>query len=159
MIWKFAAAFALALVPLAAALADAVQGEIDLEIVIGRTEVMQDQTARGLVILGLRQASSDGEQLLPSDPQRDQYARLAELVVRYNNLRDLACGNRVIQHPLCVGQRFMPMWFTGGRRPYAPPDDLKRMANEMQNQTAPLWMAVCDRARLRTGDKDFCSIE
>jgi len=159
MNWKIFAALALLSTPAAAAMAEGVQGEIDLEIVIGRTEVMHDQTARGLVVLGVRQASPDGEQYLPSDPQHDQYSRIAESVVRYNNLRDLACGNRVIQHPLCNGARFMPGWFNAGRRANIAPAELKRMAEETQNQSTPLWSAVCERAMARSGDRNFCAIE
>lgn len=159
MNWKVVAALALILVPAAAVAAGGAQGEIDVEILIGRTEVMHDQTARGLVVLGVQQATPDGEQLLPSDPERNQYSRLIESVVRYNNLRDMACGSRVISHPLCMGQRFMPPWFSAGSRPYWSPDDLRRMAQDMQDQTTPLWLAVCERAEARSGDKNFCAIE
>lgn len=159
MIGKIGAALVLALMPTATALADGVQSEIDIEILIGRTEVMHDQTARGLVVLGVPQASREGEQLLPADPQRNQYSRLAEAVVRYNNLRDLACGTRVIQHPLCLEQRFMPPWYSNAPRPYTSQDDLRRMAEDMQNRTVPLWSAVCERAEARSGDRDFCAIE
>jgi hypothetical protein len=159
MIWKVLAAFVLTLVASAALAAGGAQGEIDVEILIGRTEVMHDQTARGLVVLGVAQASPDGEQLLPSDPDRNQYTRLTDAVVRYNNLRDMACGSRVITHPLCMAQRFMPPWFSAGPRPYWSPDDLRRMAQDMQDQTTPLWTAVCERAEARTGDRNFCAIE
>src|SRR5690242_7694072 len=108
MKWTLAGTvIALTMMLSAAAVAD-VQGEIDVEILLGRTEVMHDQTARGLVVLGVMQASGDGEQYLPGDPQRDQYVRLNDAVVRYNNLRDMACGSHVINHPLCTGQRFQP---------------------------------------------------
>jgi hypothetical protein len=159
MICKVVAALVLILVPTAAAAASGAQGEIDVEILIGRTEVMHDQTARGLVVLGVQQASADGEQFLPSDPERNQYTRLADAVVRYNNLRDMACGSRVITHPLCMAQRFMPPWFAAGPRPYWSPDDLRRMAQDMEDQTTPLWSAVCERAEARTGDRNFCAIE
>ena len=156
-----AALFALALTftPMAAALADSVQGEIDIEIMIGRTEVMHDQTARGLALLGVSQASPEGEQFLPADPRRNQYSRLTDAVVRYNNLRDMACGNRVISHPLCDGEHFLPLWYAGRARPDTSPDGLRRMAEDMQSQTVPLWTAVCERAEARSGDKDFCAIE
>jgi hypothetical protein len=158
MIRKALATLSLILMSAATALAD-VQSEIDLEIVIGRTEVMQDQTARGLALLGVQQASPDGEQLLPGDPQRNQYSRLADAVVRHNNLRDMACGSRAIKHPLCFGARYMPAWLASGQRVYLRPDDLKRMAEDVQRQTMPLWLAVCDRARQRSGDRNFCAIE
>jgi len=159
MICKAFAALALILTPAAAAMADGVQSEIDIEILIGRTEVMHDQTARGLALFGVTGASTDGQQLLPADPQRNQYSRLADAVMRYNNLRDLACGNAVISHPLCSEQHYMPMWFAGRARPDTSPDGLRRMAEDMQNRTVPLWSAVCERAQARSGDKDFCAIE
>ncbi len=160
MIWKVVAAIVLMLMPAAAALAEGgVQGEIDIEIMIGRTEVMHDQTARGLALLGVRQASPDGEQFLPADPGRTQYSRLSDAVVRYNNLHDLACGSRVISHPVCQQQRFMPPWFGNGARPDISPNGLRRMAEDMQGETVPLWSAVCERAVARSGDKDFCAIE
>jgi hypothetical protein len=134
-----------------------VHGEIDLEIVIGRTEVMHDQTARGLTVLGVHQARGDGE-LLGERARHDQYARIADAVVRYNSLRALACGARVIQHRLCYGAHFAPPWYARGRA-HVRPHDLRRMAEEMQRQTVPLWTAVCDRARQRSGDRDFCAIE
>jgi hypothetical protein len=160
MIWKVAAVIFLTLLPIAASAATGgAQGEIDVEILIGRTEVMHDQTARGLVVLGVMQASGDGEQYLPADSERNQYSRLTDAVVRYNNLRDMACGSRAITDALCMAQRFMPEWFSAGPRPYWSADDLRRMAQDMQNQSAPLWSAVCERATARTGDKSFCAIE
>jgi hypothetical protein len=159
MIWKGFAALALLLTPAAMAMADGVQSEIDIEILIGRTEVMHDQTARGLALFGVTRVSPDGEQYLPADPNRNQYSRLTDAVVRYNNLRDLACGSRVISHPLCFEQRFMPLWYAGRARPDTSPDGLRRMAEDMQNQTVPLWTAVCERAQARSGDKEFCAIE
>lgn len=160
MNWCALALFSVLLLPSAASAAiSGAQGEIDVEILIGRTEVMHDQTARGLVVLGVMQASPDGEQYLPADPERNQYARLTDAVVRYNNLRDMACGSRAIANPLCMAQRFMPLWASAGPRPYFAPHDLHRMAEEMQDQTTPLWLAVCDRAKARTGDRNFCAIE
>src|SRR5258706_3701763 len=159
MIWHVVAALVLTLLPCVTAAAGGAQGEIDIEIMIGRTEVMHDQTARGLALFGVTHASPDGEQYLPADPQRNQYSRLADAVVRYNNLRDLACGSRVISHPLCSEQRFMPLWYAGRARPDTSQDGLRHMAEDMQNQTVPLWTAVCERATARSGDKDFCAIE
>jgi hypothetical protein len=158
MNWYRAALFSLLLVPSATAAAG-VQGEIDVEILIGRIEVMHDQTARGLSVLGVMQGPADGEQNVPADPLRNQYARLNDAVVRYNNLRDMACGSRAINHPLCGGVRFNPSWYSTSVRAYWTPDDLRRMAEEVQRQTMPLWLAVCDRAKARTGDRNFCAIE
>ena len=156
---KIFAALALTLMSTTATIAAGVQSEIDIEILIGRTEVMHDQTARGLVVLGVRQASPDGEQLLPADPERNQYSRLYDAVGRYNNLRDLACSSGVISHSLCNEERFIPLWYAGRARPDTSPDGLRRMAEDMQNRTVPLWTAVCERAEARSGDKDFCAIE
>ncbi|MBI1211122.1 MAG: hypothetical protein GC190_06635 [Alphaproteobacteria bacterium] len=120
---------------------------------------MHDQTARGLAVLGIGGASRGDEQYLPADSDRDQYARILEAVVRYNNLRDMACGSRAINHPLCGGGRFMPPWFSMGPRHYMVQGDLLHMAQEIEDRTTPLWAAVCERAEARTGDREFCAIE
>jgi hypothetical protein len=65
----------------------------------------------------------------------------------------------VINEPLCGGQRFMPPWYSSDPRRYLTPQDLLRMAQDMQDRTTPLWTAVCARAEQRTGDRNFCAIE
>jgi len=160
MNWFAGLALSLMLLPSAALAAiGGAQGEIDVEILIGRTEVMHDQTARGLVVLGVSQASADGEQYLPAEAEHNQYARLTDAVVRFNNLREMACGSHVINTPLCAAQRFIPPWFSTGERRYVTAQDLLRMAQDVQDQTTPLWTAVCERAEARTGDRNFCAIE
>lgn len=158
MNWLAAAAFSLLLVPAVAAAASGGQ-ELDVEILIGRTEVMHDQTARGLSVLGVIRATDDGEQYSPSDVPRDPYRRLTDAVVRFNSLRDLACGTHVIVAPVCAGPRYTPAWVLPTTRPVNRPEDLRRMAEDLQSKTMPLWLAVCDRAKARTGDRNFCAIE
>lgn len=159
MKWFAASVIFVLFAPFATALAGGAQGEIDVELLIGRTEVMHDQTARGLAVLGVGHAAPDGEQYLPADPERNQFARIQEAAVRFNNLRDMACASRVINSPLCGGERFLPPWLSAGPRPYFAQDDLLHMAQDVQDRTTPLWAAVCERAEMRTGDRNFCTIE
>jgi hypothetical protein len=51
------------------------------------------------------------------------------------------------------------MWYAGRPRPDTSPVGLKTMAEEMQNKMIPLWDAVCDKAKAKSGDEHFCAIE
>ena len=134
----------------------AIRNDADLEseIMIGRTEVMHDQTARGLAVLGVIQLPNEDAQRPPDE--RPPFERLHSEVERYNQLHDIACGSRAISTPVCGEVRYSPPWYA---RPDTSAGGLKRMAEDMQGHTMPLWSAVCARATAKTGDKDFCAIE
>jgi hypothetical protein len=130
------------------------EAEFEAQIMTGRVEVMQDQTTRGLQLLG---ANVPAAPELPTD--RDIYRRLYNTVERYNTLNRAACAGRVATGSLCGQPPFLPLWYAGRARPDVSPPGLKKMAEEMQTQMIPLWDAVCAKAKTKSGDEHFCAIE
>jgi len=128
--------------------------QFEADIIAGRVEVMQEQTRRGLQVLGtpLPQVAE-----LPTD--RETYRRLYDAVERYNELNRAACAGGIATGNLCGPAPFLPMWYAGRPRPDTSPVGLKTMAEEMQNKMIPLWDAVCDKAKAKSGDEHFCAIE
>lgn len=130
------------------------EAEFEAQIMTGRVEVMQDQTTRGLQLLGANVPTAPEH---PTD--RDIYRRLYSAVERYNTLSGAACAGRVATGDLCGRPPFLPLWFAGRARPDVSPPGLKKMAEEMQTQMIPLWDAVCAKAKAKSGDEHFCAIE
>jgi hypothetical protein len=126
--------------------------QIEADIMVGRVEVMQDQTQRGLELLGARLAPMAE---LPTD--RETYRRLTDASRRYNVLNVAACSAAIVAGPPC--QPYMPNWHHGRARPDTSPAGLKAMAEDMQNTMIPLWDAVCAKAKAKSGDEHFCAIE
>lgn len=125
------------------------------EVMIGRVEVMQEQTRRSLEVLGLNPPTmphADGIQ------EREPFRRLHDTVGRYNHLREIACLGRAADGEVCKSAPYQPQWYTGAKRP-SNGTGLRRMAEHMQNQMTPLWTSVCARAQARTGDEHLCAIE
>ena len=128
--------------------------QFEADIIVGRVEVMQDQTLRGLEVLGAgRPALAE----LPTD--RETYRRLYDAVERYNLLNRSACAGGVAAGNLCVQPPYLPLWYAGRARPDVSPTGLKAMAEDMQGQMIPLWDAVCAKAKAKSGDEHFCAIE
>lgn len=128
--------------------------QFEADIMVGRVEVMQDQTVRGLETLGAgRPAIAE----LPTD--RDTYRRLYDAVERYNALNTFACSGGVASGSLCGKPPYLPLWYAGRARPNTSGTGLKTMAEEMQDRMMPLWDAVCAKAKAKTGDEHFCAIE
>ncbi len=125
----------------------------EADIMVGRVEVMQDQTQRGLDLLGVRVPSMAE---LPTD--RDTYRRLYDAVDRYNHLKGAACTAAIFTDVRC-SQSYMPLWYAGRARPDTSPTGLKAMAEGMQATMIPLWEAVCAKAKAKSSDEHFCAIE
>lgn len=125
----------------------------EADIIVGRVEVMQDQTQRGLELLGARVPPAAE---LPTD--RETYRRLGDAVQRYNQLKGAACTAAIFADPRC-NQPYLPLWYAGRARPDTSPTGLKAMAEDMQNTMIPLWDAVCAKAKAKSGDEHFCAIE
>ena len=125
----------------------------EVDILVGRVEVMQDQVHAGLKLLGARvhEAEASGE--------IDAYTRLRGVVARYNALLSAACDRRIAGGNLCAGAPYLPAWLGGSFPASLPDEQLKRMAEEMQNRMLPFWDAVCAKAKVRSGDQNFCAIE
>lgn len=130
------------------------EAQFEADIMVGRVEVMQDQTIRGLELLG---AGQTGLPELPTD--RDTYRRLYDAVERYNVINKQACGSAVVTGTLCPGTPYLPMWYAGRARPDTSPTGLKQAAQGMQDQMVPLWDAVCAKAKAKSSDEHFCAIE
>jgi hypothetical protein len=128
--------------------------QFEADIMVGRVEVMQDQTARGLEVLG---AGRPADAELPSD--RDTYRRLYDAVERYNALNKSACAGGVAAGNLCGKPPYLPLWYAGRARPDVSSTGLRTMAEDMQDQMIPLWDAVCAKAKAKSGDEHFCAIE
>jgi hypothetical protein len=125
----------------------------ELDILVGRVEVMQDQVHAGLKVLGARLRDTE------ASVEADTYMRLRGAVARYNSLLSTACDRQVAGGNLCASAPYLPTWF-GSSLPSSLPDaQLKRMAQEMQDRMVPFWDAVCAKARVRSGDQHFCAIE
>jgi hypothetical protein len=125
------------------------------EIMIGRVEVMQDQTRHGLEVLGLR-----APEIPPIEgiQEREPVRRLHDTVGRYNHLREVACLGRAADGEVCKTAPYQPQWYTGAaRRPSGT--GLRQMAENVQDQMTPLWTSVCAKAQAKTGDKHLCAIE
>ena len=129
------------------------EAQFEADIMVGRVEVMQDQTHRGLQALGVALPPAVEH---PTD--RDTYRRLYDAVRRYNDLNRAACAGGVAAS-LCGKPPFLPLWYAGRARPDVSPAGLKAAAQEMQDTMVPLWDAVCDKAKAKTGDEHFCAIE
>ena len=130
------------------------EAQIEADIMIGRVEVMQEQTSHGLEVLGVaRPALAE----LPTD--RDTFRRLADAVERYIVLNKAACTGGVATGNLCPQTPYLPLWYAGRARPDTSPTGLKTAAESMQNQMTPLWDAVCAKAKAKSGDEHFCAIE
>lgn len=130
------------------------EAQIEADIMVGRVEVMQEQTNHGLEVLGVaRPAMAE----LPTD--RDTFRRLSDAVERYNVLNQSACAGGVVKGNLCPQSPYLPLWYAGRARPDTSPAGLKSAAEGMQNQMTPLWDAVCAKAKAKTGDEHFCAIE
>ncbi len=128
----------------------------ETEIMIGRVEVMQDQTRRGLEILG---ASAPAIPAAEAIAEREPYRRLYDTVGRYNDLRQVACTGKVAHGELCGATPYLPLWYAGRARPDTSPGGLKKMAEDMQGQMMPLWDVVCAKAKAKSGDEHLCAIE
>jgi hypothetical protein len=125
------------------------------ELMIGRVEVMQEQTRRGLEVLGLRPPD-----VPPVDAiqEREPVRRLHDTVARYNHLREAACRGKAVDGEVCRAAPYQPQWYTGApRRPSGT--GLRQMAEGVQNQMTPLWTSVCTKAEAKSGDKHLCAIE
>jgi hypothetical protein len=130
------------------------EAQIEADIMVGRVEVMQEQTNHGLEVLGVaRPAMAE----LPTD--RDTFRRLADAVERYNVLNKSACTGGVVPGNLCPQSPYLPLWYAGRAKPDTSPAGLKMAAEGMQDQMTPLWDAVCAKAKAKTGDEHFCAIE
>jgi hypothetical protein len=121
---------------------------LEAAIMVGRVEVMQDQTQAGLRLLGA--PFREAEAVLDRDP----YRRLQGTVARFNTLRE-ACVARAGN--LCPPAPYLPAWYA--RPGAASGAEVRRMAEEMQDRMMPFWDAVCDRAKAKTGNQHFCAIE
>lgn len=126
---------------------------LEADIMVGRVEVMQDQTQRGLELLGARVPAAPE---LPTD--RETYRRLTDASQRFNQLNDAACSAAIVAGAPCT-KPYMPNWHHGRARPDTSPTGLKAMAEDMQNTMIPLWDAVCAKAKAKSGDEHFCAIE
>lgn len=125
------------------------------EVMIGRVEVMQDQTRHGLEVLGLPAPEIP---TVDGIHEREPVRRLHDTVGRYNHLREAACLGRAADGEVCKAAPYQPQWYTGAaRRPSGT--GLRQMAENMQNQMMPLWTSVCAKAEAKTGDKHLCAIE
>ena len=137
------------------------EGELLLEadIIIGRMEVMLDQSIHGLQVLGARVRAEDSDMpaLPTADAPRD--LRLRTLVQRHNVLSTKACGSGIWPAAGCTFTPFAPAWLQapGGASP--PPQAIKTMADEAQAHVMILWDGVCAKARAKSGDEHFCAIE
>ncbi len=137
--------------------ADEVSLAMNTEIMVGRVEVMQDQTKRGLdVLAGL---SVPPESAHEPTEGIDTYRRLYNAVERYNALRGSACRAKVLSDADCGGPLYMPIWYAGRARPDTSLSGLATMAEDMQNQMIPLWSGVCEKVVAKSGDDQFCAIE
>ncbi len=125
----------------------------EADIAVGRVEVMQDQVHAGLKLFGasLRDAEASAE--------TGAFRRLQGVIVRYNELRSTACARKVTGGKLCPVAPYHPSWSLVGSDAVISGVDLKRMAEEMQNEMMPFWDAVCVKAKAKTGDEQFCAIE
>lgn len=128
--------------------------QFEADLIAGRVEVMQDQTRRGIQLLGAPLAPAVE---LPTD--RDTYRRLYDAVERYNDLNRAACAGGIATGNLCGPEPFLPLWYAGRARPDISAVGLKTMAEEMQSKMVPLWDAVCAKAKAKSGDEQFCAIE
>ena len=128
--------------------------QFEADIMAGRVEVMQEQTHRGLEVLGVAPPPF-AEQ--PTD--RETYRRLHDAVGRYNDLNRAACAGGVASGGLCGKPPYLPLWYAGSARPDTSPTGLKSMAQEMQDTMTPLWDAVCAKAKAKSGDEHFCALE
>jgi hypothetical protein len=125
----------------------------EADIAVGRVEVMQDQVHAGLKLFGasLRDVEASAES--------DAFGRLQGVIARYNELRSTACARRVTGGKLCSSAPYHPAWSAPGSGAAMSGADLKRMAEEMQNEMMPFWDAVCVKAKARSGNEQFCAIE
>lgn len=125
----------------------------EADIAVGRVEVMQDQVHAGLKLFGasLREFEASAES--------DAFGRLQGVVARYNELRSTACARHVAGGQLCQAAPYHPAWSLTGSGATRSGADLKRMAEEMQEEMTPFWDAVCVKAKAKTGDEQFCAIE
>lgn len=125
------------------------------EVMIGRVEVMQDQTRRSLEVLGLRAPEMPA---IEGIQEREPLRRLHDTVGRYNHLREVACLGRAADGEVCRAAPYQPGWYTGTpNRPTGT--SLRQMAENVQNQMTPLWSSVCGKAQEKSGDKHLCAIE
>ena len=135
------------------------EGELlqEADIVIGRMEVMLDQSIHGLQVLGanVRAEDSDLPALPTADAPRD--LRLRTLVQRHNVLSTKACGSGIWPAASCAFTPFAPAWLqaSGGASAQA----IKAMADEAQAHVMVLWDGVCAKAKAKSGDEHFCAIE
>ena len=136
------------------------EGELLLEadIVIGRMEVMLDQSIHGLQVLGARVRAEDSD--MPSLPTADapRDLRLRTLVQRHNVLSTKACGSGIWPAAGCAFTPFAPSWLqASGVTP--PAQTIKAMADEAQAHVMILWDGVCAKAKAKSGDEHLCVIE
>ncbi len=125
----------------------------EADIAVGRVEVMQDQVHAGLKLFGA--PLRDGEVSAEGDALR----RLQGVVARYNELRSTACAKRITGGNMCPAAPYRPAWLAAGSGSAMSGADLKRVAEEMQDEMMPFWDAVCVKAKAKTGDEQFCAIE
>src|SRR6185295_7637688 len=126
----------------------------EADIIVGRVEVMQEQTRRGLDVVAGVHINAE-----PQEADHDTYRRLYNAVGRYNTLRTSACTASVVGGNLCGGAPYLPLWYAGRARPDTSGPGLKVMAEDMQNTMTPLWDAGCAKAKAKSGDQHFCAIE
>ena len=135
------------------------EGELLLEadLIIGRMEVMLDQSIHGLQVLGARVRAEDSD--LPSLPTADapRDLRLRTLVQRHNVLSTKACSSGIWPAGGCTFTPFAPAWLQASGA--ASAQTIKSMADEAQAHVMILWDGVCAKAKAKSGDEHFCAIE
>jgi hypothetical protein len=132
-------------------------GNQDLLLAInaGRLDVMMDEVDD---LLSPRSRTHvDSTSPPATDHLQSAMNSLSSAVTHYQRLLPVACQKRIIAKQMCTGI-YRPGWLT--RRVAAPPkpEVVRGRIEDAQRHLEPLWSAVCDDGRRRTGN-DVCPIE
>jgi hypothetical protein len=83
---------------------------------------------------------------------------LRSAVLRYNALQLAVCRAGAAELSLCT-QPYLPEWMNEPLTTQPASVILRSRVREVQDHIAPLWSALCGRAKLAAHDEHFCDLE
>lgn len=142
--------------PQASALSDP-ERAFDSQIMIGRLEMMAEQSATALARLS---DSADTERMFTS---ARLYSRLYAAVWLNNDRWTVACDDNIAEARLCRDGIYAPNWLIPPHRARYSLAEVHRFAEEAQSAIGEQWAFLCDKAdpsaARRPEDLPLCNME
>ncbi len=134
----------------------------DLSIAVGRLGVMLDHEETALGVLLPDEPWSPlgtlGGNASSAETFRTQYVQLRLNALHQEAIRTEVCERGVVSGAPCAA-RALPGWVSSPVQRTPTAIEIEAWTADLQARIMPLWSALCDRARSKTGDAMQCAIE